>query len=749
MENAKLWTHITVPGGRNQVTIPTGETRYYDIVIEIPEFTEDSDEAEEGGYGVKIKAESTNETGENGEVTFEFEVEAMYSVRAWSDISGKNETLKESDPTEMSYTFNVRNLGNTGDDIVVAIPTDELSGEKKDWKVKFGSQTQQTLTLKSLFQQTITMDLTIDKNTDPGEYTLNLRAESQGDTTVYVYSTIYINLSKAEYGLQLDKFVTTTRKVNPSDESEIEFKFTLTNTGNQDDTYTIEVETPLGSGVYKDWTMEFEDKSGARVDTLVVPTDLKGNTDLFLSKNSRVDVTLYVIVAIDEDEDDYGEIAVSATSDNDNSQIQYLYFNLTVILPNIRIGNDKSEFYIEPDDDIEEGDDIDISVKIYNDGGAETDTFYIFFYNGKRESSNELPGDYISFERVDNIPANSYTEVLTTWDEIEGGENDIYVYADKPIKLGDGKTFIDGAFSSDGLVLESRENDNEASIDNSYQAAVDLRPDLTIIDVDIDDDETDTTTTVTVTVANVGSAKALQGSATVSLKIGGTSIQAKTNSQINPYLPEDIDVNDDIDIEFKWDIPKDEKNYTVKVSVDHPDDSEGDNDRLTTYVESKEDTGGIAGGGDTMTLAIGGLALVLVLVIVVMMMKMKKMHTGAPAAGGPPRKGGKGPKGKPGARPPGKPGARPPGKPGARPPGKSGARPPKPGEKPITPPKKGGPGARPPGKPGAKPPGRPGGPPGKSMKPCPKCKTPIPITTAKRPLKLVCPKCGSSGTLHK
>ena len=138
--------------------------------------------------------------------------------------------------------------------------------------------------------------------------------------------------------------------------------------------------------------MEFEDKTGARVDTIVAPTDLKGNTDLYIAKNSRVDLTLYVIVAIDEDEGDYEEIAISATSDNDNAQIEYLYFNLTVILPNIRIGDDKSEYYIEPDEDIEEGDDIDISVKIYNDGGAETDQFYVFFYNGKRESSNELPG---------------------------------------------------------------------------------------------------------------------------------------------------------------------------------------------------------------------------------------------------------------------------------------------------------------------------------------------------------------------
>ena len=759
--DAKPWTTIKglLPG--NQVRIPTGETRYLDVEIVIPDFTEDNDDAEKGLYGVKIKAESTNESTEVDEIIFELNVEEMFRVRLWSDIPGKNETLKENDPTDMSYTLFVRNLGNTDDDILVAVPNDEFTGEKKNWIVKFGAKTSTTLTLDSLSQSSIVLDLTIDKNTDPGEYTLRVRAESQGDTTVAVYSLVYINLTKASYGVRLEKFPSSVRKVNPSDQSEIEFKFTLTNTGNQDDTYTVEVETPLGSGPYKGWIMEFEDKTGGRVSTFKVPVDLKGNTDLYISKNSRVDVTLFVIVAFDEDEGDYSDIAISATSDNDNSQVAYMYFNLTVILPNIRVSDDKNDFWIEPDNDIEEEDSIDINVKIYNDGGAETDLFYVWFYNGKGSSGNEIGGNensgLIGWEKVDNIPAGQFYEVLTTWEEILGGENDIYVYADKPIKSGDGKTFIDNVFSQDGLVLESKENDNTASIHDDYQKAIDLRPDLTITRVEVDDPERDSTTTVTVTVANVGSAKALSGTGTVSLKIGGTSIRADTATfkGINPFLPEDIDVDDDIDIEFKWDVPDEKKNFTIKVTVDHKEDSDSSNDRYSGYVWSTDPGGGIGGGDSNFLLmaGLGGFSLLLLLVVIVLMMKVKKQKTAGPLPGGPPKKG-KGPKGKPGARPPGKPGAAPP--PGAK-------GPPKPGQKPITPPgargKPGGPpGARPPGgkpggPPGARPPGaRPGGPPGgpgKSMKPCPKCKTPIPITTAKRPLKLICPKCGATGTLNK
>jgi len=754
-KDAKNWAEITGPGvdpSTDSIRILTGVTAVLNVVVDIPEFTPENEDAEMGLFGMKFQAKSSNESEEKDDITLELQVEEIYQVRLWSDIPGKNETLKEMDDTEMTYTMYVRNLGNTDDDILVTVPNDEFSGDKRDWEVKFGTQPSQTLGLKSLAQEQVTLKVIIDKSTDEGQYTLNVRAESKGDTSVYVYSIIYINLSKAQYGLELEKVLTVMRYVNPADESEIEFKFTLTNTGNQDDSYNVEVETPLGSGTYKEWFMEFDNKDDERVDEVNVPTDLKGQTENILNKNGRVDITLFVKVASDEDEGVYEEISISATSDNDNTQVQYIYFNLTVILPNIRLSADLEDFNIDPDDDIEEDDSIDINLRVYNDGNAETDSFYVFFYNGKKNSPNENAGsNYLAFEKIDNIPANSYFDVLATWDDIEGGDNDIYAIADKPIRSGIGATKDPkGNFMEDGSVLESRENDNSISIAQKYEDAVDLRPDLTIIRVEFDDYDEGEKTTVTVTVGNVGSAKALRGSADVKLKIGGDAMKDKTGNREIPTIDDDIEVDDDIDMEFVWDIDE-AKNFTVKASVKHPDDSNSGNDRLNTYVVTKKEETGIGpGGGDVTTIiAFGGIVGVLLLVVVMMMMKMKKLSAeGGPPARGPPPKG-KGPKGK-GKPPAKKPGAKgPPPKPGAK-------RPPKPGEKPITPPGKGRrpPGARPPGKPGpggkrGPPGGRPGGPPGKSAKPCPKCRTPIPITSAKRPLKLVCPKCGASGTINK
>jgi hypothetical protein len=124
-----------------------------------------------------------------------------------------------------------------------------------------------------------------------------------------------------------------------------------------------------------------------------------------------------------------------------------------------------------------------------------------------------------------------------------------------------------------------------------------------------------TTTTVTVTVANRGSAKARQGSAHISLKIGGTSLKDKRKNAHNPFLPEEIDVNDDIDIEFTWMIPDGPKNYTINAVVDHPDDSESDNDRLHAYIRL-HDHGDPFLDDNNSNLLIGTCSLFIVLIVI-------------------------------------------------------------------------------------------------------------------------------------
>jgi len=576
-------------------TLLPGETAYVDVHVEVPEFTPNQDDVLAGLYEFKVLAKSmSNGTVEDWTI-FELEVEEFYSIRFWSDIPGKSAILNRNKETEMTFTLNVRNLGNCVDDIVVMVPNDQFcrcGGDTKDWKVKFGTQTSKTVTLDPFEMERITMTVIIDKDTNPGPHTLRVRAESQGDTVVYVFTTVYINLTAPIYGVKLEKFTTCRPIVNPSDEKEIEFKFTLTNTGNQDDTYTVEVETPLLKGAYKGWVMEFENKDDERVDTLSVPTDLKGNTDLYLSKNSRVDITVYVIVAMDEAPGVYNEIYVSATSDNDISQMAFLYFSLTVITPNIRVSDDPSDFYIDPDHNIREGDSVDIHLRLYNDGGAETGEFNVFFYNGKSRSPPNEAGDFITFEHIENIPANSSMFIQVIWENITAGENDIYAYADKPIKSGSFQTdvFRDLPPYPDGGVMESRENDNTASIDDMFQEAIDLRPRLEIVGLDYSTNYCGEDCIVSLFVENTGSASAKAGTGLLQLKIGGVILPELESKLLNPGINEEIPMDGEIEIRFLWHIPDEPRNWTVKASADFFDDSHSVNCRKTFYIETQEKT---------------------------------------------------------------------------------------------------------------------------------------------------------------
>jgi len=386
--------------------------------------------------------------------------------------------------------------------------------------------------------------------------------------------------------------------VNPAEEREMEFRFALTNTGDMNDTYTLEVETPLGTGIYKDWRMEFETKEGARVNQISVPSELSWEMDCNdtncmeppfgeeLPKNIKVVISLYVKVALDEYEGFFDGIAISATSDTDPARMEFIYFNLTVILPNIRLSDDPDDFFIEPDSGIEEDGSIDIFLRVYNHGDAETGTFCVIFYNGLRNSPKGQLGHPIALDTIENIPANSHTDIMVTWDDIPGGENDIYAYADKPIQ-GYGPCGIGFIplipIGDEGLVLESKENDNTASIDDVFEDAIDLRPDLTILDIEFESTEMDEKQTITVTIANVGFATAEANSAEVSVKAGGESLKSKDGNIMNPSLKEDIDAGDDITMEFKW-TPTKDKNFTIKATVDHPDDFISRNDRRTEYV---------------------------------------------------------------------------------------------------------------------------------------------------------------------
>jgi len=586
--DAKPWASLEDVDPGDMVTLSMGEKKFVKIVVHIPEFTAENDEAKQGTFGLALKAQSTTHNDVESEKQFEIEVEEFYNIGIWCDFPWKEETLRELKSITISYELTIRNLGNTDDTIEVTVPNDEFSGDMSEWRASIDGQMTSSYSLESLEYDSIYLDLTIDKNTDASNYDLNVRAESQGDTSMYIYTTVHQNLTKANYQVGLESYSSTIPDIYPSDDHEIRYQFGLYNYGDVEDVFTVEVITPLMSGTYRDWQIYFRDRDGNKTQTMRVPEDVNGWPEL--DKNDRVDIWVYVVVDYYEDSGTYSDIGISATSGSDHQQEETLYFSLDVIRPDIRISDDPDHFFIDPSSDIEVGDTIDINVRVYNDGDMESDSFYVWFYNGEGSSPEEEEGDPIAIEKMINIPADTFYDIVVSWDGIPEGINDIFVYADKPVRNGSRKTWHNDEFSEDGSIIESREWNNHATIHTNLSSVLDLRSDLIPVDVTFSDTAPGSeNVTVTVQIRNNGSSSVESGTASVRLKIGDQYLKEKNTKSTNPFIQDAIPINDFVPVEFTWNVPSVIGKFPVTVTMDHPHDRNISNNVLNTTVTIRSD----------------------------------------------------------------------------------------------------------------------------------------------------------------
>jgi len=587
-KDARKWVTFGGLDGNDQLTLGPGELRLIDVYAQIPEFDEHDTEAKVGSFGFKVKAKSISNADIEDEIVFELNVKQKYSLDVWTVVWEQSEVLEACCDAELSYTVHVMNLANDIDTITFSIPEGELTGEKGKWDARFGASAIKSVSLDPIQQTAVQLDLTINRTTKPGDYTLKVRGESRGDPSVFEEVDLIIHLSKANYSMVLERTGIENPKTNPVHGDEIEFTFTLLNTGSHEDSFTVDVGNSLNSGTYKGWTIEFETKSMERQHMISVPGDVAGQSRENLEEGRQVEITLYVVVSPDAEAGYYPDILITATSTGDPLQIEVLNFEVTVIRPNIRVNNSVPDFNIDPDTGIEVGDSIDINLRVYNDGNAETDSFYVFFYNGEKNSPNENAGNnYIAFEKIDNIPASGYFDVLVHWNYIEGGDNDIYAIADKPIRSGIGTTKDDnGNFLEDGSVREDREDDNSASIASIFRDSLDLRPDLFVEDVEFKHKNAGKDTEVTVTIGNAGTTTQERGVATVGVKIEGEYLRDANTNLALPAISQELEVGDIHSLHFIWSIPEEAANYTVKISVNCPNDLNPDNNTNILNIET-------------------------------------------------------------------------------------------------------------------------------------------------------------------
>ena len=588
MPNGQFWATLEGDITDDRIPIPMGEARIIHVNVNVPSFTKDNDEALHDTYGILVNAESLSNYQIDATVNLEVDVTRIAGVEIWSEYPERELIHGVHTSKRTTFTVNIRNLGNEDDEFQVLVPVEDMLGEIGNWDIRFGSYTAKIIDLTPIHHESLQLSVIIDPETKPGDYSFRIRATSQFDTDVTEYLTLQIHIINGSYGIVTEKVPLPPIEVNPASKDEIEFQFRLGNSGNELDSYSLTIDTPLFSGTYRDWTIEFENKRLTRLEEISVPTSVSNENATYLQPGEYIYLSIFVMVPLTTNEGIFDNITILITSDSDPLVTEHLSFNLTVILPNIRLSNSPSDFYIDPNLDIEYEEDIQVNIRVFNDGKAPTGEFHLLVYNGKQSSSIDESGQYIQFSTIVNIPAQSYRNVDFIWEDMPIGINDLYAIADKPIRSGVGKTLIGSTFSEWGLVHERDEEDNAVSIDANYREAMDLRPDLTIIGVDQTSLTGGERTTVLVTLVNLGTAPAIHETATVQLSIGGLHLKETRSHQTDAPLYEDIGIGQDITMIFEWTVPKNPVTLTILASVDHEYDLDPQNDMYTSSVLTKE-----------------------------------------------------------------------------------------------------------------------------------------------------------------
>ncbi|HID71273.1 MAG TPA: hypothetical protein EYP29_00825, partial [Thermoplasmata archaeon] len=684
------------PNGYNITTkeISLGPWQFLRVpfVVEIPPYSDENDDAEARiNYRVDVKFISTGDSSVNDKQRLTTTVEQIYdvSIEAKNGKDTKEVKLKETGISYVDFILEVKNLGNGDDIFLIKVPSGELEGEKENWQIEFrrdGSVIPaQGFSLPTLTKEEITVTIGVDDRTAPDDYTLDIDVSSKGDTDVRKTVTLNLHCIKAEYGVKIEAVSEKNRwnqTANPADlpQNGIEYRFKVRNTGSQEDSFKLKVETNTGSGTYRGWEIMFDTELGLQ-DEMIVPTDVPGWTGGdTLEEDEEVEIRVYVKPPEDEDasgkdEDKYSDLEISAESQQDTSKTDTIFFRLIIIRPDLRIGPD--DIRIDTTDKIQEGDTVDLEITIHNDGMAESGKFDVWVYKSKEDSLSGVGGTVgvgglIAHEKdVESIdPESSYTLTID-WD-IEWGKHEIYVYVDKPISTGADKTDD----PDKGDVIEISERNNDAKMLSEYQQYVDLRPWIEISGIDWNKDpQKDETVTITVTifnndnkmaVASYGDSPNDPSDMYVRCKAGGEYLKPKKGTftpETGYKVTEKIPAGEELEIEFEWKVTDDAgTEVKIKAYIDYSE-NKNDNDTDTIKLKIKEKSTGIAGFGETSTttvMGMGGIIIILILIVLLLVVKGKKTKIPAGLEGVPPKKKEKKAKKEEKKKPPLKPGVKPP-----------------------------------------------------------------------------------------
>jgi len=179
--DATSWAVLsgTLPQGILQIS--SGDSVSLDVQIFIPPFDYRFGKPDPGSYGVSLSAVSQSSGSVSDEILLELAVNVTHGLVLLSDKPDDIGIFLQEPTLQLSFPISIHNIGNVFDEIRIFIPTDGFSGDPAHIQALIDGMPYSLVQLDPNAEETLTLDLDVQRAIEPGNYTITIVGESMAD----------------------------------------------------------------------------------------------------------------------------------------------------------------------------------------------------------------------------------------------------------------------------------------------------------------------------------------------------------------------------------------------------------------------------------------------------------------------------------------------------------------------------------------------------------------------------------------